>query len=240
MINGIFFATIKERMQIPKKPSTIRAFLRNFRIPNGNSLAEFAVITAMMATFIATALPKFSDVMESGKVNKSIDELDKILLQAKNFYETTAALEGRGRLPGQDKFDMVVGGYTDTTDLINDLEIFQTYSDTAIGKKWVSVFGIDNPKALMPVGSNFVNDTLSAEVNKAGEVICRNCPKARMKGSDEWLDLFNREEMVSPFQDGHYIYIVIPGSGSGEDVVAPRICVADGESPKFIHKIMDL
>ena len=227
-------------MRISKKPSIIKTILRTFRISNGNSLAEFAVITAMMATFIATALPKFSDVMESGKVNKSIDELDKILLQAKNFYETTAALEGRGRLPGQDKFDMVVGGYMDTTELINDLAIFETYSDTVIGKKWVSVFGTDNPKALMPAGSNFEDDTLSAEVNKAGVVICRNCPKARMKGSDEWLDLFNREEMVSPFQDGHYIYVVIPGHGSGEDVVAPKICVADGESPKYIHKIMDL
>ena len=227
-------------MHIPKKPSIIKTILRTFRTSNGNSLAEFAVITAMMATFIATALPKFSDVMESGKVNKSIDELDKILLQAKNFYETTAALEGRGRLPGQDKFDMVVGSYMDTTELINDLAIFETYSDTVIGKKWVSVFGTDNPKALMPAGSNFEDDTLSAEVNKAGDVICGNCPKARMKGSDEWLDLFNREEMVSPFQDGHYIYVVIPGHGSGEDVVAPKICVADGESPKYIHKIMDL
>ena len=61
---------------------------------NGQSLAEFAVITAMMATFITTAMPKFSDIMESGKANKSIDELDKLLLHAKNFFETTAASEG--------------------------------------------------------------------------------------------------------------------------------------------------
>ena len=103
-----------------------------------------------------------------------------------------------------------------------------------------AVFGTDNPKALMPSGSNFIDDTLSSDVNQAGEVICRNCPLGRMKGSDEWLGLFNREELVSPFQDGHYIYIVIPGYGSGEDVVAPKICVADGESPKHLHKIMEL
>ncbi len=82
----------------------------------GQSLAEFAVITAMMATFVMTALPKFSDVMESGKGNKSIDEMDKILLQAKNFYEVTSSLEGRGRLPGQDKFDMPVGNYSTIED----------------------------------------------------------------------------------------------------------------------------
>ena len=103
-------------------------FLKTFRkkiiTRTGQSLAEFAVITAMMATFIATAVPRFSDVMEAGKAQKSIEEIDKILLQAKNFYETTAALEGRGRLPGQDKFNMQVGSYVDTTQLINDLEIF--------------------------------------------------------------------------------------------------------------------
>ena len=223
-----------------KTTSIFQNLLSPFKSSRGQSLAEFAVITAMMATFIATAIPKFSDVMESGKAGKSIDEIDKILLQAKNFYETTAALEGRGRLPGQDKFDMVVGGYTDSTDLLDDLLLFDTYSDTALGKKWVSVFGTDNPKALMPSGSNFTDDTLSAQLNRAGEVICRNCPLGRMKGSDEWLELFNREELVSPFQDGHYIYIVIPGYGSGEDVVAPRICVADGESPKHLHKILEL
>ena len=223
-----------------KNTSIFQNLLSPFKSSRGQSLAEFAVITAMMATFIATAIPKFSDVMESGKAGKSIDEIDKILLQAKNFYETTAALEGRGRLPGQDKFDMVVGGYTDSTDLLDDLLLFDTYSDTALGKKWVSVFGTDNPKALMPSGSNFTDDTLSAQLNRAGEVICRNCPLGRMKGSEEWLELFNREELVSPFQDGHYIYIVIPGYGSGEDVVAPRICVADGESPKHLHKILEL
>ena len=223
-----------------KNTSILKSLLSPFKSSRGQSLAEFAVITAMMATFIATAIPKFSDVMESGKAGKSIDEIDKILLQAKNFYETTAALEGRGRLPGQDKFDMAVGGYTDSTDLLDDLLLFDTYSDTALGKKWVSVFGTDNPKALMPSGSNFTDDTLSAELNNSGEVICRNCPEGRMKGSDEWLGLFNREELVSPFQDGHYIYIVIPGYGSGEDVVAPKICVADGESPKHLHKMMDL
>ena len=79
---------------------------KSLKAVKGQSLAEFAVVTAMMATFITTALPKFSDLMETGKAQKSIQELDKLLIQAKSFYETTAALEGRGRLPGQDKFDM--------------------------------------------------------------------------------------------------------------------------------------
>ena len=70
-------------------PSSITKILKKaLTSKKGNSLAEFAVITAMMATFVMTAIPKFSDVMEAGKANKSIDEIDKILLQAKNFYET--------------------------------------------------------------------------------------------------------------------------------------------------------
>ena len=209
------------------------------KVVKGQSLAEFAVVTAMMATFITTALPKFSDLMESGKATKSIQELDKLLVQAKNFYETTAALEGRGRLPGQDKFDMRVGEYTDTTALFNDLEQFTKYTDET-GGKWISVFGTENVNALAPAGSHFKDDTVSAEINGQGEVICSNCPVAREKGADEWYDLFADEVIASQFQDGHYIYVVIPGSGTGDDVKAPRICVADAESPKYLHKIMDL
>ncbi len=206
---------------------------------SGQSLAEFAVITAMMATFVTTAIPKFSEVMESGKANKSIDELDKILLQAKNFYEATAALEGRGRLPGQDKFDMEVGGYTDIEDVLTDLETFTVY-DHELGEKWISVFGTGHPLALLPDGSLIEDDTRTPDVDEEGTITCRNSPVAREKGSDEWLELFRQEPLVSPFQDGHYIYVVIPGSGTGEDVKAPRICVADAESPLHLHKIMDL
>ena len=71
----------------------IKNFKKQLANRKGNSIAEFAVITAMMATLVMTAAPKFSDIMETGKARKSIEELDKILLQAKNFYETTAAIE---------------------------------------------------------------------------------------------------------------------------------------------------
>ena len=134
-----------------------------FREGKGQSLAEFAVITAMMATFIATAIPKYSDVMEVGKQNKSIQELDKLLVQAKNFYEETATLEGRGRLPGQDKYDMGVGGYTNIVDLFDDLELFTTFDNETIGEKWISVFGTDHSDATMPSGSFFEDDTVTAD-----------------------------------------------------------------------------
>ena len=54
---------------------------------------------------------------------------------------------------------MQVGGYTDIIDLFNDLDTFTSYSNETIGSKWVSVFGTLNPKASMPSGSFFSDDT---------------------------------------------------------------------------------
>ena len=193
----------------------------------GQSLAEFAVITAMMSTFVMTAVPKFWIIMEVGKANKSIEELDKMILVAKKFYEETSNEEGRGRLPGQDKFDIGVGGYTDLAVLLQDLENFTT-SDNTIGTKWVSVFGTSNGT---PSGSNFQDDIKDE---------CSNCTPYREKGSDEWYHAFSRETLISPFQDGHYIYVIIPGEGSGDDATSPKICVADAENPKHLHKFMEL
>ena len=115
--------------------TTLRSLTLLLRERKGQSLAEFAVITAMMATFVSTSIPKFSEIMEIGKETKSIQELDKLLVQAKNFYDETATLEGRGRLPGQDKYDLQVGQYTDTLDVFNDLELFTSYNNENIGKK---------------------------------------------------------------------------------------------------------
>ena len=222
-------------MYLSNQYSTFKSTIKSLASIKGNSLAEFAVITAMMATFVMTALPKFSDVMESGKANKSIDELDKILLQAKNFYEETSALEGRGRLPGQDKFDMPVGDYTSLEEVITDLETFTTFNDP-LGSKWRSVFGTDNPQALMPVQSLVEDDDRTSDFDEDGNRTCSNCPVAREKGADEWLNLFSREPLVSPFQDGHYIYTVIAGSGSGSQSSPPIIFVADLESPSAFFK----
>ena len=88
--------------------------------------------------------------------------------------------------------------------------------------------------------SFFKDDTLTPNLNDDGEMICGNCPPGRKKGADEWYRLFTNEVLVSPFQDGHYIYVVIPGSETGKDTKSPKIFVADGESPKFLHKYIDL
>ena len=60
---------------------------------------------------------------------------------------------------------------------------------------------------------------------------CSNCSKNRFPGHEEWITLFANETLISPYQDGHYIYVVIPGSGSGIDAKSPTLFVADAENP---------
>ena len=182
----------------------------------------------MMATFIATASAKLSDMMEGSKVRKVEEEMDKILVQAQNFYQETAAQEGRGRFPGQDKYNMAVGGYTTEVDLINELENFEKY-DNQDGKNWCSIFGISHAEAPMPPGGLFVNDIISA---------CNACAETRYAGHDDWLFKFGGNALPSPFQDGHFIYAVIPGSGTGENVEPPILYIADAENPKFLNKLL--
>ena len=116
-----------------------------------------------MATLATTAAPKFSGVGEGAKEKKTLADIDKIMKAANNFYNTQVTESGRGRFPGQTKFDKNVPeiwkGYGNATDqngasLTVDAELnldlvgvpgssdplFFTYS-AATGSKWVSVFG---------------------------------------------------------------------------------------------------
>lgn len=86
---------------------------------NGQSLAEFAVTTAMMATLATTAAPKFSGVGEGAKEKKTLADIDKIMKSANNFYNEQVTKSGRGRFPGQTKYNDPVptgGGYTYTAE----------------------------------------------------------------------------------------------------------------------------
>tara|TARA_B100000676_G_C17845373_1_gene715214 strand:- start:44 stop:775 length:732 start_codon:yes stop_codon:yes gene_type:complete len=233
--------------------------IRNVKSIKGSSLAEFATTTALMATLAATAAPKLSEMAEGSKQEKTMNEIDKIIQQGQQFYQDTADLEGRGRFPGQGRFDMVVGGGTgihgtrsttnDTTlrnsqnrDIEGDL--FGTYTagndpewsgglynhfeaaDRSIA--WVSVFGLSS-EAKKPVNHGLQDDdqpdTDSDEHDKNG-------------GHADWLTAFGGETMDSPYQDGHYIYRVVPGYGSGNTVVPPILYVADIENPANFNAVL--
>ena len=94
---------------------TLKTLIRNVKSINGNSLAEFATTTALMATLAATAAPKLSEMSEGTKGEKSRNEIDKLIKQAGSYYQDRADIDGRGSFPGQSKFNQSVGGANGVT-----------------------------------------------------------------------------------------------------------------------------
>ena len=218
---------------------TLKTIIRNVKSINGNSLAEFATTTALMATLAATAAPKLSEMSEGAKAEKSMNEIDKILTQARNFYQTTADDEGRGRFPGQDKFDVPVGNYGVTRgtqaeatsaqdELVDDLAVMNVW-DHADGALWRSVFGIANSAAIQDDGGQVINDTYTA---------CGTCP-GTAAGQDDWLDLFAGNTLASKYQDGHFAYAVVPGGGSGKSAFPPVMYVVDMENASDFNNVIE-
>ena len=210
---------------------------RKFKSISGNSLAEFAVTTAMMATLATTAAPRFSGIGEGAKEKKTLSEIDKIVIASSNFFNNKVTTEGRGRFPGQEKYDVQIGGYASEIQLLavigsdaSDETSFDGY-DNAEGSNWRSIFGTNDASAGISAGSNVVNDDGS------------------LTGHNEFLSEFANNAIKSPYQDGHYIYIVLPGGvnyvdpdGDGTYVkvdcndCSPILYVADNEDPSKLFK----
>ena len=213
---------------------TLKRIIRNVKSIKGNSLAEFATTTALMATLAATAAPKLSEMSEGTKAEKSRNEIDKIVKQAGQFYQDTAESEGRGRFPNQTKFNVAIGGgdYNNaggsttalatakaasalhTSKIMDDLGLgntdgWQNYDDPHTND-WVSVFG----------GSDVDGGT-------------------KRESAGEWSGLFGDEVLGSTFQDGHYAYTVVAGGGTGSDVYPPVIYVVDVENAVDFNNVLE-
>ena len=205
---------------------SIKRYLKSTR---GNTLAEFAVTTAMMATLATTAAPKFSGVGEGAKEKKTMADIDKIVKSANNFYNSKVTTEGRGRFPGQTKYDAAVGGYASDSLLIAGVANFTAYNDDE-GSKWASVFGTTTRNAagelIIPSDHNI---STSEDDNKDGAFDVYS-------GAEEFLNEFGGNPVQSPFQDGHMIYAVIAGGGSGSGSYSPILYVADLENPSNFNK----
>jgi Tfp pilus assembly protein FimT len=199
-----------------------------------------------MATLAATAAPKLSEVSEGTKAQKTMNEIDKLLTQAKNFYQDKADTEGRGRFPGQDKFDKPVGDYTSITDVQNDIAAntginSNGYSDLS---KWRSVFGTSNADAYQGTQGYARLSKVFGDANAKGEWVddanttsCTHCTGGA--GADEWLTLMGESAMASPFQDGHYVYVVVAGGQNGNEAAAPTLFIADVENPKDFNAVLE-
>ena len=206
-----------------------KSIIRYLKSTKGNSLAEFAVTTAMMATLATTAAPKFSGVGEGAKEKKTMADIDKIVKSANNFYNSKVTTEGRGRFPGQTKYDAAVGGYASDSLLIAGVANFTAYDDDE-GSKWASVFGTTTRNAagelIIPTGHNI---SIAEDDNKDGSFDVYS-------GAEEFLNEFGGNPVQSPFQDGHMIYAVIAGGGSGSGSYSPILYVADLENPSNFNK----
>ena len=197
----------------------------------GNSLAEFAVTTAMMATLATTAAPKFGQIGAGAKEKKTIANIDKILTVANNYYNQTLSEEGKGRFPGQAKYDQPVGGVSLSDGQLTD-EALEIYVETILDAKtnyeddlgeFVYVFStaVDDDDALQ---GNWMNTQTSVVYD--------------VDGALDFKKDFGNNGISSPFQDGSYAYLVIPGSGSGTDAQAPALIVIDTENPAELHKFL--
>ncbi len=105
--------------------------IKKLRSKKGNSLAEFAVVTAMMGTLATTAAPKFGGVGDGAKAKATIASIDKILTVANNYYNAKVSDEGRGRFPGQSKYDAQVGGFALPDSTLTDAAV-ETYLETIL------------------------------------------------------------------------------------------------------------
>lgn len=207
---------------------TLTKALKNNR---GNSLAEFAVTTAMMATLATTAAPKFGQIGSGAKEKKTISNIDKILTVANNYYNQQVSEEGKGRFPGQSKYDQPVGGIDLSDGALTD-ETLEAYIETILEQKqsyeselgeFVYVFSTasDDDDALQ---DEWMNLETTVGFNSGGAL--------------DFKKDFGNKGIKSPFQDGSYAYLVIPGSGSGTDAQAPALVVIDTENPSMLFKTL--
>ena len=212
----------------------VKSFMRKLKSTNGNSLAEFEVTTAMMATLATPAAPKFGAVGAGAKEKKTMANIDKILTVANNFYNQTLSEEGKGRFPGQEKYDVAVGGVDLAQDASTD-ETLEAYVETILDQKesytddlseFVYVFSpsSDDDDALQ-------NDWMSLETSVGYDGNSEI-------GALDFKNDFGNNGLTSPFQDGSYAYLIIPGSGSGTSAQAPVLVVIDTENPSKLHKTL--
>jgi len=222
----------------------MKSIIKRLKSKTGQSMAEFAVTTAMMATLATTAAPKFSGVGEGAKGKKSEAEIDKIMKAASNFYSAKVTDEGRGRFPGQLKYNEQVGGYNVATNVGGesevdaDIDVWKyitepAYMNTTVGVKWRSVFGWSNATngQTHPSVTGGPSDSPITGTIQVDGVNVDCCD-----GDAEWLAEFGSQPIKSPFQDGHYIYVVVKGGGAGNAATSPIIYVADIESPADYFK----
>ena len=207
------------------------SLIKQLKSIRGNSLAEFAVTTAMMATLATTAAPKFGAVGSGAKEKKTMNNIDKLLSVANNYYNAAVSEEGKGRFPGQSKYDSPVGGVSLDNGQDTD-QALEAYVEDILSN--IDSYTSDNSDfvyVFSPEASDedaLQGDWMNLETSVGYDE----------DGAADFKKNMGNNGISSPFQDGAYIYLVIPGSGSGSTAIAPALIVADAENPAQLHKTL--
>jgi len=212
-----------------------KKIVKKLKNTKGNSLAEFAVTTAMMATLATTAAPKFAGIGEAAKEKKTLANIDKILAAANNHYMQTLETEGRGRFPGQTKYNVKVGG-VDLGDGEQTAGVLDEWTKNTLPNLLSIEDDLGTYFVYVFAGSSTDEDALAAGIiNESSDIAYDDVePFANV----EYRVQFGTRMMASPYQDGGYVYLVIPGSGTGTLAEPPALVVADMENPARLHRIL--
>lgn len=104
----------------------------------GNSLAEFAVTMAIMATLATTSAPAFSRIGEGAKAKQTKANLEKIVKASQMWYNQQVEINGMGRFPSQLHRTTNIGTLVDYNDNrrieveeLIDAEFVPVFSDTS-------------------------------------------------------------------------------------------------------------
>ena len=197
--------------------------IKRLRSNSGNSLAEFAVVIALMATLMSTGQVKFSQAGEGGKGKKTGEELDKISKAANNFYNAMNDKEGAGRFPGQDKWDENVPSNADWAsvgDAVRNVTAWDSYTQAAEkgATKWCSVFG----RSVQVKGKNMMHPDHRDKIHADDVADTGNETKAGPEEFGAYID-----PVASPFLDGNFIYTVVHGAPG----ITPGIIITDFYAP---------
>ena len=104
----------------------------------GNSLAEFTVTMAIMATLATTAAPAFSRIGEGAKAKQTKANLEKITKASQMWYNQQVEIYGMGRFPSQPHRTTSIGTLEDDNnnrrievEELLDAEFVPVFSDTS-------------------------------------------------------------------------------------------------------------
>ena len=220
-------------------------WLKKIKSIRGNSLAEFAVTTALMGTMATTAAPKLSGVGTGAQKAKSMANIDKIVSAASTWFN-----DHNGIFPGQSLYSDKVGlisllGSTQedgtflatqkTPDAVkayvdNFVKITTKSTNTNIAS-WAYCFDASAPAAATSSGA-LPDGQYSTNGGAGGQAAGISAD-----GVSDFLEAFGQVGISSPFIKGGYVYIVIGGSGEGSTQLAPALIVADIANVSDMHKV---